>query len=160
MILLLLGLARIGPSRTVRMVLDFYRTGPFMDGPGPQTAVRGPVWSQDRLDGPIPSVFWKIFTFYASLGPEITYARPNIAVPDVFLAVRTLPALRTTVLDHPERPDGPKSGRSSGLDGTMIPDRPRTIRDRTVQNSWVRTVPILSARASPNYYLSFFFNTK
>ena len=60
-----LGPSGTGPSRTVRTVLVFWRTGPF-------------------TDGPIPSVFLKNITFYTRLGPEITYTRPHSAVPDVY----------------------------------------------------------------------------
>ena len=104
--------------------------------------------------------FLEHFHVLCSFGTRNNIRKAEYRSSRCFLAVRTLPALKTTVLDRPDRPDGPKSGRSSGLDGHMIPDPPRTVRYWTVQKSWVRMVPILSARASPNYYLSFFFNTK
>ena len=59
-----------------------------------------------------------------------------------------LQALRTTVLDCPDHPDGPAVW-------TILWSR--TVQDRTVQISWVRTVPILLVRASPSVY--FIVNT-
>ena len=47
--------------------------------------------------------------------------------PTFFGGSDRLQALRTTVLDRPDRPDGPKSGWSCGLDGPMVPDRPKLV---------------------------------
>ena len=147
-----LGLARLGPSgtgpsRTVQMVRNFYRTGPFTDGPGPED--HGPwSWLIAGPSGRSKTVnFLKQFYILCCIGTRNNIRKAKYRSFRRFLAVRTAC-----------RPLGPRSStvrtvrtvqNPDGLDGPMVPDRPRIVRDRTVQKSWVRTVPFLSARASP-----------
>ena len=70
------------------------------------------------------SVSFKNVSFYARLGPNRIYTRPVYRSSRLVFAVQTcfcgpdrLKALKTTFLDCPDRPDGPKSRLFCCLDG-------------------------------------------